>query len=96
MDIETTHRIAVLRVADDGPGLPGVVRDRLFRRAHSGTGGTGYGLSIARELAERNGGSLRLAAATAGTSFVIELPRAVPDAAPSRAATAPAMQPHFA
>lgn len=62
-----------VRVADDGPGLPQAVRANLFRRQESGTGGGGIGLSIARELAERNGGMLRLAESARGTTFVLEL-----------------------
>jgi signal transduction histidine kinase len=94
MTIETTRMAAVVHVADDGPGLPRAVRARLFRRGRSTTGGTGYGLAIARELAERNGGSLRLAEVSAGTCFVIELPRDLPcRVAPHLTAT---VQPQFA
>jgi signal transduction histidine kinase len=72
---ECTDTSAIISVADDGPGLPEAVRARLFRRGRSTTGGNGYGLAIARELAERNGGVLALAEAPEGTVFVIELPR---------------------
>jgi signal transduction histidine kinase len=63
-----------VRVADDGPGLPATVRAKLFRCQKSGTGGSGMGLSIARELAEQNGGVLQLAESARGTTFVLELP----------------------
>ena len=55
--LEQTGATVTIRIADDGPGLPDDVRARLFRRGRSTTGGNGYGLSIARELAERNGPS---------------------------------------
>jgi signal transduction histidine kinase len=65
---------AVITVVDDGPGLPETVRARLFRRGQSATGSSGYGLAIARELAERNGVVLELGRADQGTVFVVELP----------------------
>ena len=36
--------------------------------------GHGYGLAIARELAERNGGTLVLVPSTKGTTFALQLP----------------------
>ena len=66
--------MAVITVSDDGPGVPAAVRSRLFRGGRSTTGGSGHGLAIARELAERNGGTLKLADAPHGATFVVELP----------------------
>ena len=78
--LEQTSATVTIRIADDGPGLPDDVRTRLFRRGRSTTGGSGYGLSIARELAERNGAFLELSDRVDGTEFTIELQRADPDA----------------
>ncbi|MEU5002422.1 HAMP domain-containing sensor histidine kinase [Streptomyces sp. NPDC021622] len=55
----------VLRVADDGPGLPpdelAVARDRFWRSPrHSNVDGSGLGLALADELARASGGSLDL------------------------------------
>jgi signal transduction histidine kinase len=72
-------------IADDGPGLPQEVRARLFQRASSTSGG-GYGLSIARELAERNGAFLDISDTDRGTEFTLELQR--PEATPESAAFA--------
>ena len=64
----------VVRIADDGPGLPAAIRKQLFRPGQSAVGGCGIGLAIARLLAERNGGMLELAPSARGTTFVLEFP----------------------
>jgi signal transduction histidine kinase len=71
--VERVGTTVSVRVADDGPGLPKAVRASLFRPQSSSTGGSGIGLAIARELAERNGGVLRLADQARGTTFILEL-----------------------
>ncbi|GAA1842083.1 sensor histidine kinase [Microlunatus capsulatus] len=74
-----------LVVLDDGPGLPDEERERVFERftrrddARSrDVGGTGLGLPIARELAARVGGAVRLedAAPPWTLQAVVELPAA--------------------
>ena len=67
-----------IRIADDGPGLPEQVKARLFRHGRSTTGGSGHGLVIARELAERNGAMLELSEHFSGTEFTIALQAAEP------------------
>jgi len=74
--IERADAAVVLRIADDGPGLPASVRKQLFRSGVPSSDGSGVGLSIARELAEQNGGTLRLAPSAKGAAFVLELPAA--------------------
>lgn len=67
----------VVRVSDDGPGIPEPVAARLFQPFSSGTGngGSGLGLVIAREIVTAHGGSLALASTGAdGTTFHIEFP----------------------
>ena len=73
VEIEHLANTVVVRIVDDGPGLPKAVRSTLFRRTAS-SGGSGFGICIARELAERNGATLRLADATKGTAYALELP----------------------
>ena len=60
-----------IHVADDGPGLPAAVRSSLFR---PGKTSSGHGLAIARELAERSGGTLSFDPTLQGTAFVVTLP----------------------
>ena len=88
--LEQNGATVTIRIADDGPGLPEDVRVRLFQRSQSARDSNGYGLSIARELAERNGAFLNLSDTVRGTEFTIELqgidPSVSCEAAPDSAA----------
>ncbi|WP_026075814.1 ATP-binding protein [Noviherbaspirillum massiliense] len=64
---------AVIRIRDRGPGIPEAEMDKVFEpfyRLESSrsrqTGGTGLGLTIARNIAEQHGGTIRLANLAAG------------------------------
>jgi signal transduction histidine kinase len=48
----------------------------LFRAPAGNGAASGFGLAIARELAERNGGSLSYLDGAKGATFVLELPNA--------------------
>jgi signal transduction histidine kinase len=64
-----------LRVRDDGPGVPEEIRERLFEPfVTDRADGTGLGLAIVREIARAHGGDARLADASRGAVFEIELP----------------------
>ncbi len=67
----------VVEVIDDGPGIPAGIRDRIFDVFYSNRGGgTGLGLPIARQIAERHGGTLDVESTEGeGTRFLIRLPR---------------------
>jgi two-component system sensor histidine kinase KdpD len=66
----------VIRVADDGPGIPVSELEAVFQPFwRRGSGGvTGLGLAIARGFAGANGGTLRAEAAAGGATFVLTLP----------------------
>jgi signal transduction histidine kinase len=78
--------LAVLAVEDSGPGVPPADRERIFERftqldsgATRRAGGVGLGLYIARQLANAQGGELRLADPTPpgqGARFELRLPMA--------------------
>jgi signal transduction histidine kinase len=78
-----------VEVRDDGPGIPPADRDRIFDRftrldtaRDRHAGGTGLGLSLARELAARLGGTLEVAdEPPPGAAFVLTMP--VSPAAPA-------------
>jgi signal transduction histidine kinase len=86
-------REVVVRVRDNGLGVPPDKRRRLFERffrAHDGTGadveGTGLGLSIVRETIESLGGRAWAEFPADGSVFAFAAPcRRVMDAAPGRA-----------
>lgn len=51
----------VLEVADDGPGIPPDIADRVFDPLFTArSGGTGLGLALARRIAEAHGATLSL------------------------------------
>jgi signal transduction histidine kinase len=62
-----------LVVQDAGAGVPEAERARVFERGHSRGEGSGVGLSLARDLARRGGGELRL---TGPARFEALLPEA--------------------
>ena len=69
-----------LSVTDNGPGVDGDERDRIFEKFSRGrrteaTAGAGLGLSIARSLVELHGGSVRYEDANGGgATFVLNVP----------------------
>jgi signal transduction histidine kinase len=67
---------AVLEVLDRGPGLPAGDEERVFERHVSGrTGGTGLGLSVAREIARAHDGTIRAERRDGGGArFAVRLP----------------------
>jgi signal transduction histidine kinase len=59
-----TGRSVVVEVTDEGPGVPAHLGSRVFERTVSSSGSTGLGLSLARDLAEADGGRLELVRAS--------------------------------
>ena len=71
---------AVLKVRDDGPGIPAADQEHLFERFYRGQGGkasgSGLGLAIARELAGKMAGTLKATSRPGETTFTLSLPLA--------------------
>jgi len=66
----------VLTVADEGPGVPPEIRDRLFEPfvTRGKKSGTGLGLAVARRFVEDHGGTLELLPEGPGARFRIAMP----------------------
>jgi signal transduction histidine kinase len=70
------HAAATIRVADDGPGIPGDMRRRIFEPGMTTkSGGWGIGLALARRVVEdSHGGELMLEHTEPGATFLIRIP----------------------
>jgi signal transduction histidine kinase len=67
----------VLEVSDSGPGVPPELRERIFEPFFTTKppgAGTGLGLTTARQIVERHGGTLDVRDGASGSVFRIELP----------------------
>jgi nitrogen fixation/metabolism regulation signal transduction histidine kinase len=81
MTISSTSegRWAVIRVADNGPGVPEEIREHIFdayvtsRSTGEKERGMGLGLAISRKIAEDHGGELGLESSIAGKGTVFKL-----------------------
>ncbi|MBU1306763.1 MAG: HAMP domain-containing histidine kinase [Alphaproteobacteria bacterium] len=79
VDIQSHHGVVTVRVADNGPGIPAVERDKVFRRLYRleksrTTEGTGLGLSMVKAIADLHGATIGLADALPGLSVTLSFP----------------------
>ena len=90
--ISTTHVGDFVRVsvADDGPGVPEEMRDRVFQPFFTTRDvglGQGMGLSTVYGLVTQHGGRVWIEPSTSGgANFVVELPVHMPERAPEESA----------
>ena len=68
-------------ISDEGPGIPGEEKEKVFNKFYRGShseispGGTGLGLTIAREIARVHNGTIRIEDnSPRGTRFIVLLP----------------------
>ena len=94
---EEQEGCVLIRVRDDGIGIPADLLPRIFelftqldRRVGSSSGGLGIGLALVRRLVEMHGGSVSAHSdgAGRGSEFVMTLPLLGADAAAARAEAA--------
>lgn len=73
--VEEGKQVSLI-VGDDGPGISARDREKIFDRFWTGdeAGGSGLGLPIARQLAERMKGNLEVSARKGHTAFTLTLP----------------------
>ncbi len=83
IDAQITGDLVTFVVADDGPGIPIVDRERIFGRfvrldeARSrDSGGTGLGLSVVRSIVQAHGGTVTASddAQLGGAAVIVSLP----------------------
>lgn len=84
--LSTGHGNAIITVADNGPGIPAEIRDRVFERftradasrQRRGKGGasTGLGLAIVQAVMAAHGGSAAVDSSPGHSTFTLTLPLA--------------------
>jgi len=85
----------VIRVRDNGPGIPPTLLPTVFERftradpsrsrADAHSGGSGLGLAVAAAITAAHGGRVQVHSVPGRTEFTIELPAAVETGAAERA-----------
>ena len=77
-EIETGpgDRKVMIRLTDNGPGIPDAIKDKVFQPFYSTKEeGTGLGLSICARIIEEHGGTLELTSTEGkGATFTIKIP----------------------
>ncbi|MFI6084748.1 ATP-binding protein [Streptomyces sp. NPDC051217] len=87
VEVRAEGRTVVLRICDSGPGVPPEHRELVFTEGWTtkeppSHGRRGLGLAMVRRLAERQGGSARVAeSADGGAEFTVVLPEALAEEA---------------
>jgi|GEM_PF-1096485 len=74
---DVSHERVQITVTDNGPGIPVSMQRKLFNEPMTTkVHGNGYGLMIAKQLAEQNGGTIEIQPyPERGTRFVLMFPR---------------------
>jgi len=68
-----------LSIADNGPGIPEAIRDRVFQPfvTHGKKGGIGLGMAIVNNVVTAHHGKIKLETSARGTLFLAQLPQYV-------------------
>lgn len=81
VEVEAAGALVLVRVRDQGPGIPRAFRSRIFQKFQQAEGptrgkGVGLGLAITKALVESMGGAIANEESGAGAAFRLELPKA--------------------
>ncbi len=79
VEVRSMPEVFQIRVTDHGAGIPATIRDTLFDPfiSFGKVNGTGLGLAIVNKVVRDHGGSVSVEkTSTAGTTFLVKLPRA--------------------
>lgn len=77
IETDVDGKAAIVRVIDDGPGVPPDVLPRIFEPFFTTKAkgeGTGLGLGIARQIVDKHGGEMRCESRPGRTVFEVRLP----------------------
>jgi len=75
LSLEVDGSEAVMRVADDGPGIAPELLERIFEKFYKGAGGgSGLGLAIAEQMTRHHGGTIAVVSEPGATVFTVRLP----------------------
>jgi signal transduction histidine kinase len=75
--VEIQDRIMVIRVEDDGPGIPPDMREKVFESFYTTKAtGTGLGLSVCYRIVSDHGGAISVEERSTGkgSCFLVTLP----------------------
>lgn len=72
IELKQSDGVAIVRVADDGPGVSSEIQPRLFQKGVSTRGG-GLGLYLSRQVIESMQGSIELVESKSGEGAVFEI-----------------------
>lgn len=91
LDLRLEGEQLLFTVRDSGPGLPAELGERIFDPFVSGSGSSGLGLSVSRQIAERHGGTLTGGNHVGGgAEFRLSIPDALLDSSDEDAEEDPA------
>lgn len=75
IEADVNDAVLVIRVKDNGPGIPDDIRDKIFNPFFTTKNtGTGLGLAMVRRVIEAHGGRIFFESTGNGTLFIIEIP----------------------